>query len=94
MKKFEEFNKQKKDALFLKNHTLVWFKEWSKIYNQLKNTEVELEEALKFKQNSIDYMDMFDGIDSGRLLTVYRCWGVSPRRSRWRRLAMSHPHTP
>ena len=63
MKKFEEFNKQKKDALFLKNHTLVWFKEWSKIYNQLKNTEVELEEALKFKQNSIDYMDMFDGID-------------------------------
>lgn len=63
MKKYEDFNKQKKDVLFTKNHTMIWFKEWSKLYNQLKNTEVELEESLKFKQNSIDYLDMFDGIN-------------------------------
>lgn len=57
VKKLEDFNKQKREAAFNKNHTLIWFKEWTRIMNQVKTAEAEVEEALKFEQNSVDYMD-------------------------------------
>jgi hypothetical protein len=57
VKKFEDFNKQKREAAFNKNHALIWFKEWARIVGQVRSAEAEVEEALKFEQNSIDYMD-------------------------------------
>lgn len=60
VKKIEDFNKEKKETLFIKNHGIIWLKEWTKLLNQLTNIEAEVETALKFEENSIDYFDFDD----------------------------------
>ena len=58
VKKIEDVSKQKREFLFMKNHAIIWFKEWTRLINQLKNTEIDLNESFKFKHNSIDYINL------------------------------------
>ena len=63
VKKIEDCSKFKKESLFLKYHSIIWLKEWLKLVNQYKIAELELENCLKFEQNSIDYINMNDDVD-------------------------------
>ena len=58
VKKIEDVSKQKREFLFMKNHAIIWFKEWTRLINQFKNTEIDLNESFKFKHNSIDYINL------------------------------------
>lgn len=64
VKNLEDESKHKKDSLFMKQHSVVWFKEWSKLLNQSKNIELELENFSKlFKHNSVDYVNLIANSD-------------------------------
>jgi hypothetical protein len=63
VKKIEDCSKFKKESLFLKYHSIIWLKEWFKLVNQYKIAELELENCLKFEQNSIDYINMNEDVD-------------------------------
>lgn len=67
VKKIEDCSKLKKESLFMKHHSIIWLKEWSKLQNQFKTSEAELENCLQFEQNSIDYIDMNEIVEDHKL---------------------------
>jgi hypothetical protein len=59
VKRIEESTKLKKEIQFMKQHSFVWLKEWSRLENHYKNIESELSDYLKlFELNSVDYIDL------------------------------------
>lgn len=59
VKRIEESTKMKKEMQFMKQHSHVWLKEWSRLENHYKNMEAELSDYLKlFELNSVDYIDL------------------------------------
>ncbi len=70
VKKLEDFSKEKREHLFIKNHGIIWLKEWHRLLVQSNQAQADMEEALKFEQNSTEYIDFnrdeheyFEGLD-------------------------------
>lgn len=59
VKKLEDCSKLKRESLFMKQHSVVWLREWTKLINHSKSVEVELEDYYKLlKHNSVDYFNL------------------------------------
>ena len=66
VKRLEDCSKLKREALLMKQHSVVWLKEWFKLVNQCKNVEVELEDYFKLlEKNTIVYADLNSDQDAG-----------------------------
>ncbi len=56
VKRFEDFSREKKEQLFIKNHLIIWLKEWYSLLILLSQAEADMIEATNLKHKSINFV--------------------------------------